>query len=131
MKLTRLALAWFRLLRLARRHIARIGRRLVLDDVGSRRDSAGEKRTIETALFDLGAFSRERVEMRFEIDAALGKKLGHRYQAVFEQQDLRLGPLLELVVENGFDRAVGLRADLYGAFRRGLDALGSIGAGQA
>lgn len=36
---------------------------------------------------------------------------------------------IELVVEDGFHGAVVLRADLYGAFRRGLDALGAIGAG--
>ncbi|KAF0208367.1 MAG: hypothetical protein FD139_3793 [Methylocystaceae bacterium] len=38
---------------------------------------------------------------------------------------------IELVVEDGFDRAVGLRADLYGALRRGFDAFGPIGADEA
>ena len=38
---------------------------------------------------------------------------------------------IKLVVEDGFDGAVGLGADLYGALRRGLDALGAIGPGEA
>jgi len=38
---------------------------------------------------------------------------------------------IELVVENGFDRAVGLGADLYGARRRGFDALEPIGPDKA
>jgi hypothetical protein len=39
--------------------------------------------------------------------------------------------LIELVVEDGFDRTIGLRADLDGAFGGGLDALGAIGADAA
>lgn len=37
---------------------------------------------------------------------------------------------IELVVEDGFDRAIGLGADRDGAFGRGLDALDPIRAGK-
>ena len=37
---------------------------------------------------------------------------------------------IELVVEDGFDRAVGLGANGDGALRRGFDAFGAIGAGK-
>jgi hypothetical protein len=38
------------------------------------------------------------------------------------------GPPIELVVEDGFDGAIGPGADLDGAFGGGLDARGAIGA---
>jgi len=40
------------------------------------------------------------------------------------------GTPIELVVEDGFDRAVSARADLDGALGSGFEALGPIGAGE-
>ena len=44
---------------------------------------------------------------------------------------LSRGTPIELVVEDGFDRAIGFRADLDGAFGGGFDPFGAIGAGEA
>ena len=40
------------------------------------------------------------------------------------------GAPIEVVVEDGFDRAVGARADVDGAFRGGFEAFGAIGTGE-
>jgi hypothetical protein len=40
------------------------------------------------------------------------------------------GAPIEVVVEDGFDGAVGPRPDVDGAFRRRFEALGAMGAGQ-
>ena len=40
------------------------------------------------------------------------------------------GTPIEVVVEDGFDRTVGARADVDGALRCGFQTLGAMGAGQ-
>ena len=40
------------------------------------------------------------------------------------------GTPIEVVVEDGFDRTVGARADVDGALRCGLQTLGAMGTGQ-
>ena len=43
---------------------------------------------------------------------------------------LLCGTTIEIVGEDGFDRAIGARADLDGAFRRRFEAVGPIGSGE-